>query len=69
MFQKIADSEAANVLDGGSKVRFAFDRLGRDEASELEILRTAKDAGLSLKGLRLSDFTEVGPNGTLRLKR
>jgi AraC-like DNA-binding protein len=64
MFNKTADSESAVVLNEQTKLDRVFDRLGKDEASELEILRTARDMGMTVSNLR-SNCT-VTPTGLKR---
>ena len=66
MFSKIAESENAVVLDDAGKVRQVFARLGKDEATELEIARTARQMGVTLP--RLKDHTELGQNGLLKVR-
>lgn len=68
MFHKTAETEGTAVLGEKDRVIRVFDRLGKDVATELEILRTAKDMGMSLKGVKLSEHcTVTGAN--LGLKR
>jgi hypothetical protein len=63
-FQKTAEAEQATVLDEDGKVRRVFARLNKDEASELEILRTAKDMGMKIENLR--DHCTATPSGLKR---
>lgn len=67
MFTKTADTEKMDVLDDAGKVRRVFASLSKDTASELELLRVARTMGVVLP--KLSEYTEAGPAGTLRLKR
>lgn len=67
MFNKIAETEQATVLDDAGKVRRIFARLNKDEASELELARAARQTGIVLP--RLKDHTEPTANGQLKLKR
>lgn len=63
-FQKTAETEQATVLDEDGKVRRVFARLNKDEASELEILRTARDMGVKLDNLH--EHCTVTPTGLKR---
>lgn len=63
-FIKTAETESSEVLDEQGRVNRVFDRLGKDEASELEILRTARDMGVRVGSLR--DHCEVTPAGGLK---
>lgn len=67
MFNKTGATEQAIVLDDEGKVRRIYAHLGKDEASELEIARAARESGIALP--KLSQFTEPGVDGRLRLKR
>ena len=51
MFNKTADTEKVDVLDEAGCIRRVFARLGKDTASELEILRAAKELGITVSGL------------------
>ena len=66
MFTKIAETEEATVLDDAGKVRRVFSRLDKEEATELELVRTARQMGVVLP--RLKDHTELGQNGLLKVK-
>lgn len=64
MFTKIAETESTQVLTEQTKVARVFDALGKDEATELEILRTARDMGMSVSNLR--SYCTVTPTGLKR---
>jgi hypothetical protein len=63
-FIKTAETETSAVLDEQGRVNRVFDRLGKDEASELEILRTARDMGIKTGSLR--DHCDVTSGGLKR---
>lgn len=67
MFNKTADTEGTEVLTEQRKLARVFDRLGKDEATELEVLRTAKEMGMPVSNLR--DYCKVNANGTVGLKK
>lgn len=66
-FIKTAETERTEVLDEQGKVARVFGRLNKPEATELEILRTAKEMGVKVGNLR--DHCDVSSTGTLGLKR
>jgi hypothetical protein len=63
-FIKTAETESATVLDEKGRVNRVFDRLGKDEASELEILRAARESGVKVANLR--EHCDVTPDGGLK---
>jgi hypothetical protein len=63
-FIKTAETETSTVLDEQGRVNRVFDRLGKDEASELEILRAARGLGVAVGSLR--DHCDVTPAGGLK---
>jgi hypothetical protein len=62
-FIKTAETETSAVLDEQGRVNRVFDRLGKNEASELEILRTARDMGVRVGNL--ADHCDVTIAGGL----
>lgn len=66
-FEKRIASEGSSVLTNDeASLRQIFQRLGKRAASELEILRTARDLHLEISNLR--DSCEKDANGLLILK-
>jgi len=51
MFNKTAETEKVEVLDEKGRIARVFKRLNKSEATELEILRAAKEIGISVEGL------------------
>ena len=51
MFNKTAETEKVEVLDEKGRIARVFKRLNKTEATELEILRAAKEIGISVEGL------------------
>ena len=67
MFNKIAETERAEVLSEQAKIAQVFAILGKDSATELEILRVANGAGLMLSNIR--QYCTAKADGTLGLKK
>jgi hypothetical protein len=68
MFTKRIAAEHAHIVDPEKgKIAQIFKKLGKSEATELELLRAAKDMGLQLTGLRT--YCEIDANGLLRPKQ
>jgi hypothetical protein len=63
-FIKTAETETSAVLDEQGRVNRVFDRLGKDEATELEILRAARALGVTVGTLR--EHCDVTPDGLKR---
>lgn len=63
-FIKTAETEKTEVLDNQGVIGHVFDRLGKDEATELEIMRTARDMGVRVANLR--SVCDVTPTGGLK---
>lgn len=67
MFEKRFASENATAINKGEQaVRTVFAAIGRDEASEIEIVRAARTLGVTLG--RLGDVCESTGGGRYRLK-
>lgn len=67
MFNKTADTEGVEILTEQRKLARVFDRLGKSEASELEVLRAAQEMGTPVSNLR--DYCTISPSGMVGLKK
>ena len=64
-FEKRIASENVALVDAGKGViSQIFNKLGKSEATELEVLRTAKTLGIELSNLRTC--CDIGKDGLLR---
>lgn len=67
MFNKTADTEQSAVLGEKQRIAHIFALLGKDKATELEILRAAKATGIVVGNLR--EHCTVAADGSMVLKK
>lgn len=67
MFTKIGETESVRVIEIQGVVSRLFAKIGKNEATELEVLRAAKELGVRLPG-KLNELCLVNANGTLSPK-
>lgn len=67
MFTKIGETESSEVVAIQGVVTRLFEKIGKTTATELEVLRAARDLGVRLPG-KMHDICTVNSDGTLSPK-